>query len=54
METNVKVLSEKRKESCQERSDRVAREIMLSERQARVRKTARLRALRVEMEALAN
>jgi len=50
----VKFLSERRKESRQERSDRIAREIMLSERQARDRKTARLRALRVEMEESAN
>ncbi|HTN97773.1 MAG TPA: hypothetical protein VL101_12420 [Nordella sp.] len=41
-------------ETRHERSDRIARELMSSERQARERKTARLRALRLEMEKAAN
>jgi len=42
--------TESRKESRLERSDRIAREIIVSERRTRERKTARLRALRMEME----
>lgn len=41
--------SVKNNESRQERSDRIAREIILSERQARERKSTRLHALRMEM-----
>jgi len=43
-------MSETRKESRQDRTDRIARELISSERRARENKTARLRALRKEME----
>lgn len=41
-------------ESRQERSDRIARELLHAEQQALRRKTARLRALRMEKESTTN
>lgn len=48
---DMKLRSLKVSESRQERSDRVAREVLHAEQQALQRKTARLRALRMEKES---
>lgn len=48
------ILPVKSKEDRHERADRVAREHIQAERQARERKTERLRALRMQMEQAAS
>lgn len=44
----------KRAENRHERADRIARQYILAEQQERERKTARLRAMRLEMEKAAD